>query len=75
MDESEIKKLECPWASVKKLGEDPEWPFSEASLRYMLFHSKETGMEKAVKRIGKKILIHKGKLLEWLENYQERKTK
>lgn len=67
MSESDLKKIECPWASVKVLGNDPEWPFSEASLRYMIFHVKEMGLESAIKKLGARVLIHKGRLLEWIE--------
>jgi uncharacterized protein (DUF927 family) len=60
----------CPWTTIKRLVQDPQWPFSEGSMRYWLFHAKENGLQHAVKRLGKKVLIHKGRLLEWLENYQ-----
>ena len=66
---------ECPYASPKQLGDDPIWPFSEASLRYLLFNSTSNGLEGAICRVGKKLLIHKGRFLEWIESQPENKIR
>jgi hypothetical protein len=41
--------------------------FSEASLRYHIFHEKTNGFDKVVHRIGRKILINENRFSEWLE--------
>ena len=41
--------------------------FSEASLRFYIFHEKTNGLTRAIRRIGRKILIHELFFVEWLE--------
>lgn len=41
--------------------------FSEASLRYHIFNETTNGIDKAIKRVGRKILINENKFFEWLE--------
>ncbi|MFM7469189.1 MAG: hypothetical protein ACKO37_06795 [Vampirovibrionales bacterium] len=45
--------------------------FSEASLRYHIFHERQNGLDKALIRVGKKILIKEDSFLDWLESQQE----
>ena len=58
----------CHFATVRQIADDPAWPFSEGSLRYLLFNAQYNGLDKAIKRIGKKVLIHKPRFLAWLES-------
>ena len=41
--------------------------FSEASLRYHIFNARTNGLEKAIFRIGKKILFNEALFLSWIE--------
>jgi hypothetical protein len=41
--------------------------FSEASLRYHIFHETKNGIDKAIKRVGRKILINEERFFEWLD--------
>jgi hypothetical protein len=41
--------------------------FSEASLRYHIFNETKNGFDKAIKRVGRKILINEERFFEWLE--------
>lgn len=41
--------------------------FSEASLRFYIFHEKSNGLTKAIRRVGRKILISEPMFIEWLE--------
>lgn len=41
--------------------------FSEASLRYHIFNEKKNGIDKAIKRVGRKILINEQRFFDWLE--------
>ena len=42
--------------------------FSEASLRYHIFNETRNGLDKALIRVGKKILIDEDAFWAWLEN-------
>lgn len=42
--------------------------FSESSLRYHIFNEEKNGIDKAIKRVGRKILINENSFFEWLEN-------
>ena len=41
--------------------------FSEASLRYHIFNEAKNGIDKAVRSVGRKILINEELFFEWLE--------
>ena len=42
--------------------------FSESSIRYHIFHERTNGLARAIRRIGRKILINETLFLEWLES-------
>ena len=42
--------------------------FSESSIRYHLFYSKQNNLEKAIRRVGRKILISETEFINWIEN-------
>ncbi len=44
--------------------------FSEASLRYHIFHEKTNGLGIAIKRVGRKILIQEEAFFNWIEGLQ-----
>ena len=46
--------------------------FSEASLRYHIFHEEQNGMSDALVRIGRKILIKEAAFFAWLEYLQQK---
>lgn len=48
--------------------------FSEASLRYYIFNEHENGINKVIRRIGKKILINEELFFEWLEEQNGRSS-
>jgi hypothetical protein len=54
--------------TVKQAAEDPCLPFSESSLRYHIFNSKTNGLEPCLRRIGKKIVIIRELLIDWVMN-------
>jgi hypothetical protein len=55
------------WKTVKQLAEDNP-AFSEASLRYHLFHRHTNGLNKYVRQIGRKLIIDEcGFINEWIE--------
>ena len=42
--------------------------FSENALRYYIFHAESNHLDKAIRRVGKKILIAENAFLSWIEN-------
>ena len=52
--------------TVRQLAE--KYPaFSESSLRYHLFHAQTNNLERAVRRVGRKILISEPLFIEWID--------
>lgn len=59
------------YLTVKQMaGKHPA--FSESSLRYNIFHEATNGLDKAIKRIGRKILIDEGAFFAWVEDQNMR---
>ena len=53
--------------TVKQMAE--KYPaFSEASLRYHIFHEETNGLNEALIRVGRKILIKEDAFFDWIEN-------
>ena len=44
---------------------------STAGLRWLVFNEKTNGFHKAVKRIGRRVLIDEQAYFEWVENLQD----
>lgn len=44
--------------------------FSEASLRYHIFHERTNGLSPALRRVGRKILINEEQFFIWIDNQQ-----
>ena len=44
--------------------------FSEASLRFHIFHEKTNGLANAIRRVGRKILINESLFLEWVDSHK-----
>ena len=45
--------------------------FSEASLRYHIFHEEKNGLNAALVRIGRKILIKEDAFFEWVDSLNQ----
>lgn len=58
--------MNTSFISVKRLAE--KYPdFSEASIRYYLFHRDTNGLAKHVRNLGRKILICEQGFLRWID--------
>ena len=44
--------------------------FSEASLRYHIFYEEKNGLNLALKRVGRKILIQEDAFFVWIDSLQ-----
>jgi len=58
------------WATVRQVAEKYRI-FSESSLRYLIFNSKQNGLEKCLRRIGAKLLINLKQFDQWIDSHQE----
>jgi len=57
------------FSTVKNLpSKYPDADFTESSIRWWLFNSKDNGFSKCVVRVGRKILIDVERFEEWLDN-------
>ena len=48
------------------------YPFSLGTMRFFLMHRKENGLNKAVLRVGKSLLINREKFEKWIESHHEK---
>jgi hypothetical protein len=64
------RKGEISMKTVKQLAEERPF-FTESSLRWMLFNRSQNGLNAAVIKIGKKILIDETKFDKWVDKHRE----
>lgn len=58
------------YMTVRQLAEN--FPaFSENSIRYMVFHAEKTGLDKAIRRVGRKVLLNPDLFCEWIEDQSQ----
>ena len=57
-----IKYLSC-----KQIVEDEKYPFSMAMLRHYLLHRHRNGLDKAVRKIGKRLFLRSDLLDSWID--------
>jgi hypothetical protein len=70
MNNAEKSDLEhIQYITVKQAAADRSLCFTEAMLRYYLLHAHKNGLCKAVRRIGKKLVLRRDLLLEWIEDH------
>jgi hypothetical protein len=60
------------YCTVKQIASDPAFCFSVSMLRYYILHAHKNNLNKALRRIGKKVLIRRDLFVEWLEKYGHR---
>lgn len=55
------------YCTVRQLASDPSFCFTVPMLRYYILHAHKNGLAKAIRRIGKKVLIRKDLFVAWIE--------
>ncbi len=60
------------YVTKKQLASDPSLCFTEAMLSYYILHRHRNGLGKAVRKIGRKLVIRKDLFIDWLEKQGER---
>ena len=56
------------YLTSRQLAECGRYPFTAAALNMLVFRSKTNGLEKAIRRVGRKILISEDLFIAWLES-------
>lgn len=63
------------YITVKQAAADKSLCFTEAMLRYYLLHAHKNGLSKAIRRIGKKLVLRRDLLIQWIEDQAARSVK
>ena len=61
------EKNEHVYCTVRQLAADPSFCFTIPMLRYYILHAHSNGLSKAIRRIGKKVLIRRDLFVAWIE--------
>lgn len=55
------------YLSVDQIVESPDYPFSLGQLRFFLTKRHQNGLEKAIRKIGKRLYLRKDLFDAWIE--------
>ena len=58
------------YLTPREISEDSRFCFTLPMIRYYLLHSHKNGLKKAVRKIGKKVLIRSDLFIEWIEAHK-----
>jgi hypothetical protein len=56
------------YCTIKQIASDPQFCFTAPMLRYYVLHAHKNGLAKALRKIGKKVLIRRDLFIEWIEH-------
>ena len=56
--------------SIRQLAEAPGSPFSEPSLRWMVFRADQIGLSPAIVRVGSRLYLDLDAFATWLEEHR-----
>lgn len=55
------------YCTVQQIVDDPSFCFSESMIRYYILHSHKNGLRKALRKIGRKVVIRRDLFIAWIE--------
>jgi hypothetical protein len=58
----------CKYMSVNQIAKSGEYPFTLGQIRHYLTMRHHNGLDKAVRKIGKRIYVHKNFFEQWIES-------
>lgn len=58
------------YLTIKQISESDRFPFSEGQLRHYLLMRHRNGLEKAVRKIGKRLVLRLDLFESWIEEQQ-----
>jgi hypothetical protein len=62
------------YLSIKQIVEDSKYPFTFPMMRHYLLHRHMNGLEKAVRKIGKRLFIRMDLFDSWIEQQKGGRT-
>lgn len=65
-------KRDESYCTIKQIANDPTFCFTVPMLRYYVLHAHRNGLSKAIRRVGRKVLIRRDQFIEWLEKQTRR---
>lgn len=63
------------YCTIKQIADDQTFCFTTPMLRYYVLNAHKNGLTKALRRLGRKILIRRDLFIEWIEKQSEKRTK
>ena len=63
------------YCTVKQLADDKSLCFTQNMLRYYLLHSHKNGLRKAIRKVGRKVLIRRDLFIAWIESQSIARSK
>ncbi len=61
------EKEEKIYCTVKTIASDPCFCFSVGMIRWYIMHAHKNGLNKCIRRVGRKVLIRRDLFIEWIE--------
>lgn len=55
------------YCTVRQIADDKSFCFTQAMLRYYLLKAHKNGLKKAIRKVGRKVLIRRDLFIEWIE--------
>lgn len=63
------------YCSVQQIADDPSFCFTTPMLRFYILNAHKNGLDKALRRIGRNILIRRDLLIDWIEEQGQRRAR
>ena len=60
-------KRDDSYCTIKQIANDPMFCFTVPMLRYYVLHAHRNGLSKAIRRVGRKVLIRRDLFIGWIE--------
>ncbi len=57
--------------SVKQIVDSGKYPFTMGQMRHLLVHRHRNGLQEAVRKIGKKIILRMDLFEKWIDSHRE----
>lgn len=67
MQNKQISQENFQYMTLKQIAEDRSFCFTIPMLRYYVLYAHKNGLDKAIRKIGRKILIRRDLFIDWLE--------
>jgi hypothetical protein len=70
---TEIKSDES-YCTVKQIASDPTFCFTVPMLRYYILYAHRNGLAKALRKVGRKVLIRRDLFIDWIEKQSNKRV-